>query len=264
MNNVENATRRNYIKFALASCAVMATAKPQITLAAGSASGLATEYTQFANYGLLLKQLNEQISMVMHQFNSYRTMVTNLIQLPQSVINSVTQPVADVLSTIDKMRGSLSGLKDSVGEVGTIWQRQTREMTLLGENPQEYFRKQKLLADVRGGKYHEQWKTDIDAAEDLKTRATEVQNLSRRIPDIDGNIKGMQLLNSQINIVASGINDLLTTIRKDSINVSQDRMDAEQAKYIEAQRNIERIEAQRQVNDKLKNVKSGWRAPWEY
>lgn len=247
-------------------CVVAGTTATTTTTAwsGGTVSGFATEVTQWANYGLLTSQLNQQILMVANTLTSATSSLTNLLALPGQIINTITAPVTDVMASIGELQGSLTGLKSSVTEVGTVWQRRNRELVLLGENPMEYFRKQKVLADARGGFYKEQWESDISSANRLKTRAEKVQQLSREVQGVMGNLQGMQLLNSQLNIVATSMNDMLSVARKDSANKLQDRMDIEQARLIEAEREISRQEALQLQYLRHRDLKSGFKMPWEF
>jgi type IV secretion system protein TrbJ len=236
--------------------------QPSSTFAAGAWNG-STESTQIANNLILGGQFSEQLRQTATQIQMYRTMVTNLKTAAQSTINTVTQPVRDVVSSVAELQASYNELQNSVKEVGTMWQRRNKEMINWGENPKEYFRKEKILAESRGGQYKKQWDSDIAAGKKLATRAKAAQDLAASIPGIEGNVQGLQILNSQINIVASGINDMLTVIQKDSVNKLQDRMDVEEAKSIEAERNMARIDAMKAAAIRAQNYTSGYKAPWE-
>ncbi len=230
---------------------------------ANGVTGVASEVTQVANNLLLGSQLATQLQQTTTQIAMWKTMLTNLLALPQNVVNQVTQPVRDVIGQVQELQTAYIGLQDSVKEVGTIWQRRNKEMINWGENPKEYFRKEKIMADTRGGQYKKQWDSDIAAATKLATRAKSVQTMAAAIPGITGNVQGLQLLNSQLNVVATSINELLLVVRKDSVNKTQDRMDVEESKSIEADRNMARIDAMKAAAIKAQNYTSGYKAPWE-
>jgi P-type conjugative transfer protein TrbJ len=230
---------------------------------ANGVTGVASEVTQVANNLLLGSQLATQLQQTTTQIAMWKTMLTNLLALPQNIVNQVTQPVRDVIGQVTELQTAYVGLKDSVKEVGTIWQRRNKEMINWGENPKEYFRKEKIMADKRGGQYKAQWDSDIAAATKLATRAKSVQTMAAAIPGITGNVQGLQLLNSQLNVVATSINELLVVVRKTSTNELQDRMNTEEANMIENDRKSARLDAMKEAVIRHQNVKSGFKAPWE-
>lgn len=223
----------------------------------------AQESTQWLNFGQLTAQLLQQVAIVKNQIDQYKTMVTNLVQLPGQVINTITQPARDLLDIVAEFSSSAVELQDSVKSIGTMWQRRNSEMINLKLNPKEYIRQEMVLAKSRGSKYQQQWTADIDTLQNLGVRAQKFQQLAGEIPNVEGNVQGIQLLNTQLNLAAQELVGIHAVLRKNSINEGQDRMDKEQAKVIEAERRQAQLDAQTKVTERDKGLKIRFKAPWE-
>jgi P-type conjugative transfer protein TrbJ len=223
----------------------------------------AQESTQWLNFGQLTAQLLEQVAMVKNQIDQYKTMLTNLMQLPGRVMDSITQPARDLLDIVAEFSSSAIELQESVKTVGTMWQRRNSEMINLRMNPKEYIRQEMILAKSRGSKYQQQWTADINTLQNLGVRAQKFQELASEIPNVEGNVQGLQLLNTQLNLAAQELVGIHSVLRKNSINEGQDRMDREQAKVIEAERRQAQLDAQTRVTERDKGLKLHFKAPWE-
>lgn len=234
-----------------------------IGVKAAGAGNFSQESTQWLVYGTQVTQLLQQIALVTNAVNQYKTMLTNLIQLPGKVVNSVMQPVRDLADAASALSGAGNELYKSVESVGTVWQRRNNEMANLRLSPSEYWKQEMKLADNRGSIYKKQWDADIAALNAMETKIKIYQDLAAEIPNVEGNVQGIQLLNTQLNMASQELSGIHATLRSKSIADNQERMNQEQAKLIEAQRRQKEIERLAIIAKRNAEWQAAIKAPWE-
>jgi type IV secretion system protein TrbJ len=232
-----------------------------------------TEWTQIANNAELGGALGEQMELVrvqaleyQTQLKEYQIMLENMKKLantPKNLIDQATSPVRVAIDSVTKLKDSVTSLQQASKEVGTSWQRSVADITALKLKPEVYFEQQRQLADKRGGIYKQQWDKDIASMKELQDNIANVKSLANSIPGINGNIQGLQLLNTQMNQMLQATTETQALMTRKSANDLQDRMDKEQANVLLAERKKQQLAATKARETRDVNIKSTFKAPWE-
>ena len=199
-------TTLNFKKSALAICLCAAS-----TLAMPSAAtGGATEWTQIANHIELLFSVSKQTAMVSEQIASkvqlirqYQTMLTNLKNLPQNLMDEALAPYQESLAALNELRGSVQDLRGAADSARTVFEGRGMDFRSSGMDLRKYMKYESALANQRGGMYRKRMDQDIAAMDALRDKSTALRRVSQRTAAITGNLEGLQQL-GQLSSMATG------------------------------------------------------------
>lgn len=174
-----------------------------------NSSGVASEFTQYANFGMLTGQLVQQIKMVSEtvqsrilQAQQYDTMVKNLQQITAGDLLKALAPFE--MAQYQELLGSVKSLQASAGLVKGVIDRRGFEYTRSGFNdPAKYLAYERALSDQRGGIYKERLDQDIAAIDGMRAKHDEFKRVMHRTSAVTGNVEGLQHL-AQVSSMATG------------------------------------------------------------
>jgi conjugal transfer/entry exclusion protein len=139
--------------------------------------------------------------MVATQINQYVTQVAqlssmkqNLFMLPLAVVGKALGPYKDQYLPYFNAYKSVTALKDSAFRANTVLSGEISAMSRLNMTPQQYTQAMIQAAKERGGYYKQSLDSTTAALQDVQKRGEALAQLHDQIPQIDGNIKGMQTL----------------------------------------------------------------------
>ena len=199
-------------KFIVGIAALSVTPLVPIVSRAGTVmgNGGSTEVTQLLNYGQLVGSYLKQAQMVVNQVQaqvtrvmSYMAMLEHLYQLPTEISNEVIKPWQEQGSLLQKISQSVNGVAAAASQVTSIYSRSTAEIANLKMTGQQWLGAYQQLASSQGSFFANQYASDVAAIGNLATKAQQLQVTAAQNPAITGEVKGLQMLVQQSNVVAA-------------------------------------------------------------
>ena len=201
-----------------------------LSVCAGTVAGNggATELTQLLNNAQLVASVVKQAAMVEQQIQSNVTQVEQLVTMTQNLKNMspsmLAQTIANYSGQVQKltqMYSATQGLQTASTNFNSVLSGRITQMNALGMTPQNYLAAESTLAAQKGGIYQAQMNSDIAALNDVQQRAAQLRTLASQNPDIDSNIKGLQLLIQQTNMMVGELMDLKAAILQQNATTHQ-------------------------------------------
>ena len=205
-----------------------------LSACAGSVAGNggATEITQIMNEFQLIVSVAKQAAQVEQQIQSNITQVQQLQSMAQNLKNvspaMLAQTIANYSGQVQKlnqMYTATQGLQQASTNFSGILSGRMTQMNALGMTPKSYLAAETTLAQTRGGIYQQQMTADLAALNDVQQRAQQLRTLSDQNPQIDSNIKGLQVLIQQTNMMAGELMDMKAAILQQNALVHQQQLD---------------------------------------
>jgi conjugal transfer/entry exclusion protein len=192
-----------------------------VSVSAGTVAGFggSTEITQLLNNIQLVASVAKQAAMVEQQIQSNITQVKQLAAMTQNLKNvspaMLAQTVANYAGQVQKlgqMYTATQGLQQASTNFSSVLSGRMTQMNSLGMTPQNYLAAETTLAQQKGGIYQAQMTADLAALNDVQQRAQQLRTLSNQNPQIDSDIKGLQILVQQTNMMAGELMDMKAAI----------------------------------------------------
>jgi type IV secretion system protein TrbJ len=178
-----------------------------------AASGLiagATEPTQIANNielaGSLVQQTRtvaEQIAAKVTLIKQYQTMLTNLKNLPENVIQQTLAPYREQLAAFQQLQGSVNDLRGAAENTRAMFTSRGADFSRSGMDMGTFLKYEMTLANKKGGIYRKRMDQDFAAMDALRDKASALRATAARTSAITGNVEGLQQL-SQLSAMQAG------------------------------------------------------------
>mgnify|MGYP001424733220 CR=1 FL=1 len=247
---ISNLYRRKLVLAAL-GFGVIASTRPSV--AGGSFSG-ATEPTQILNNIELLginlssiKQVALAASQLTTQINQYVTMLTNLQNLPGEILQQVLGPSASsVFSTIRQLNGlytTITGVFDAARRLENTFETSINAIRRMNINPVEYLKNASGLARSEGGVWKQVLEGTVQDLKTLEQGEVAVRQYQSSIPNIKGNLDGLQTLASGLAMTNNNLLGLRSELYKQTIAVASASKKAAEAEAKELDYMKEHMEA---------------------
>lgn len=186
-----------------------------VPAAAGGAGGGSTELTQLLNNFQLLDiaakeavQVAEAVQRRLLLVQQYVTMVQNLKNLPQALLEEALAPYRQQIETLGRAYQSVVSLKNSADTARNLFNRRLAEAGSMNMNVADYMRHEAVLATQRGGIYRQRMQQDLAAIDQLQARATALRSVAQQTNRIAGNIEGLQVLAQHASISAGELMEI--------------------------------------------------------
>ena len=222
----------------------------------GGLTGGSTEITQLMNNAELAAATGHQAAMVAEQVQTkltalqqYAAMLTNLKNMPQDALDQALGPYLQQMNDLRQVYGVITDVKQAADDTRSLFTRRIGEMQSLNMNPRDYLVAESALAAKKGGIYERQMRADIAALDNLRTRAEQLQALSRQ--PVYGNVQGLDKLNQQTTMLTGEMMDLKAAILQQNAISNQERVQQERDKSVAndaARRNREEEDRRDQRN----------------
>ncbi|WP_233849469.1 conjugal transfer protein TrbJ [Paraburkholderia sp. HD33-4] len=197
----------------------------------GGVTGGSTEITQLMNHAELAASVGKQAEMVeqnvqaqITRLQQYVTMVQNLKQVPESMISQTIGPYRTQITNYQSLYSAVSQLGQAANATSALFGRSVSEMNATGMSPTQWLTAYTNLAATRGGLYQQQLNQDMGNLGTLAERARNLQEIQSQIPNVTGNVQGLQLLNQQSNVLAGEMVDLHALVQRQVAQQIQDRV----------------------------------------
>ena len=202
----------------------------------GGVTGGSTEITQLLNHAELAASVGKQAEMVeqnvqaqITRLQQYVTMVQNLKQVPESMIDQTISPYRTQITNYQSLYSAVSQLGQAANATSGLFGRSVSEMNATGMSPSQWLSAYTNLAATRGGLYQQQLNQDMGNLSTLADRARNLQEIQSQIPNVTGNVQGLQMLNQQSNVLAGEMVDLHALMQRQVAQQMQDRLDGAQS-----------------------------------
>ncbi|MFM0019503.1 conjugal transfer protein TrbJ [Paraburkholderia azotifigens] len=202
----------------------------------GGVTGGSTEITQLLNHAELAASVGKQAEMVeqnvqaqITRLQQYVTMVQNLKQVPESMISQTIGPYRTQITNYQSLYSAVSQLGQAANATSALFGRSVSEMNATGMSPSQWLSAYTNLATTRGGLYQQQLIQDMGNLGTLAERARNLQEIQSQIPNVTGNVQGLQMLNQQSNVLAGEMVDLHALLQRQVAQQMQDRIEQTQS-----------------------------------
>ncbi len=202
----------------------------------GGVTGGSTEITQLLNHAELAASVGKQAEMVeqnvqaqITRLQQYVTMVQNLKQVPESMITQTIGPYRTQITNYQSLYSAVSQLGQAANATSALFGRSVSEMNATGMSPSQWLSAYTNLATTRGGIYQQQLNQDMGNLGTLADRARNLQEIQSQIPNVTGNVQGLQMLNQQSNVLAGEMVDLHALLQRQVTQQMQDRIEQAQS-----------------------------------
>jgi P-type conjugative transfer protein TrbJ len=202
----------------------------------GGVTGNATEITQLMNHAELAASVGKQAQIVeqnvqaqITRLQQYVTMVRNLKQVPESMISQTIGPYSTQITNYQSLYSAVSRLGQAANATSALFGRSVSEMNATGMSPSQWLSAYTNLAATRGGLYQQQLDQDMGNLGTLAERARNLQEIQSQIPNVTGNVQGLQMLNQQSNVLAGEMVDLHALLQRQIAQQMQDRVEQAQS-----------------------------------
>jgi type IV secretion system protein TrbJ len=170
----------------------------------------ATEPTQIANNIELAASLIQQTRSVAEQIaakvtliKQYQTMVQNLKNVPENVIQQTLAPYKEQLNAFQQLQNSVSGLRGAAESTRAMFESRGADYRRSGLDMKSYLKYEMTLANKKGGIYRQRMDQDFAAMDALKDKASTLRRTAAQTSAITGNVEGLQQL-SQLSSMQAG------------------------------------------------------------
>jgi type IV secretion system protein TrbJ len=197
--------------------------------ASGSAGTAASEGTQLMNNVQLAASNVKQANMVAMQIqgnitmvNQYLAMLTNLKNLPATMLQQARQPYFGQLNALNTLLGSVKRVGNASADVERAMTARISEAGKMGMDVATYMGYEQKMASTKGGYYKERLDQDISTISNAQDRAAQLRAVSEQTQAITGNVEGLQLLNQQSTMMAGELVEIKTALLTQSAERNSD------------------------------------------
>lgn len=161
----------------------------------------ATEWTQILNYGQLLQNASNEITMITNEVQQLQAAQQNLVNAPSSLITGAVAPYQNQSAQAQQYLTQLQSTQSAYQQAQQMLQNRIAEGTALGASPEQYLAMEAQLAQQKGGMYQAAYQNDLNTLQDVSTRSAALQTMSNNLPS-SGTVDGLDKLNTTLTMVA--------------------------------------------------------------
>lgn len=202
----------------------------------------ATEWTQYANFGVLSADLVESIATATNTWNTVMNLKRQLEQLSPEALKSVLREMGVDMDAIVEIASNLNEARTAYKELANTIERDLETMERLAMNPKEYLKLRMDLAEKKGGVYKLALDADLKVLANAKERSQSLKAAMDRSKGIATHVQGFQTLAAMNAQLGAALNDLNQTIAQEHIARNREREAA--------------LQAQKQVQDAQKRAQA--------
>lgn len=213
-------------RFLLAAAgAGIALVVPIAALAGGRVSGVATEFTQIANYGILGDQLKRAIETASNTLQTVTNLQRQLVGLPAAVLGGVLRDLGVDMKGINRLLRTVSDARSAYANLSDMVDRDMRSMKTLKMSPQEYLNLRLDLAEKKGGVFRAAVESDMAIINTASERAEALEASMKAAAGISTHVQGFQVLASQNAQVMGSLSQLTQTIASEHVARNRERQE---------------------------------------
>jgi type IV secretion system protein TrbJ len=140
------------------------------------------------------------------------------------MIGQTIGPYRTQITNYQSLFSAVSQLGQAANATSSLFGRSVSEMNATGMSPSQWLSAYTSLAATRGGIYQQQLNQDMGNLGTLADRARNLQQIQSQIPNVTGNVQGLQILNQQSNVLAGEMVDLHALLQRQVAQQMQDRV----------------------------------------
>lgn len=183
----------------------------------------ATEWTQYANFGVLSADLVESIATATNTWNTVMNLKRQLEQLSPEALKSVLREMGVDMDAIVEIASNLNEARTAYKELSNTIERDLETMERLAMNPKEYLKLRMDLAEKKGGVYKLALDADLKVLANAKERSQSLKASMDRSKGIATHVQGFQTLAAMNAQLGAALNDLNQTIAQEHIARNRER-----------------------------------------
>jgi type IV secretion system protein TrbJ len=203
----------------------------------GAATGGASEFTQIANNMELATSVAKQSAMVTEQItaritllNQYTTMITNLKNIPQNIIQETLAPYQTQLDAFRQLQGSVSNLRGAADSTRAMFESRGVDFRNSGMDMGSFLKYELALANKKGGIYRQRMDQDFASMDALRDKASALRSTAAKTSAITGNVQGLQQLSQLSAMQAGELMEIKSTLLSQSADRNMDNAAKEEDK----------------------------------
>ena len=220
---------------AFAAASLFVIAFPSSSIASGVVAG-ATEITQIANNALLATSVVQQATQVTEAIASkvllaqqYITMVQNLKNLPQDMMNKMLEPYRTQIAAFTELGKSVKDLKLAAEDTKAMFSSRGMDFSASGKDFKSYLQYEIALADKKGGIYKKRMEQDLASMDAMKEKSAALRTAALKTSSITGTVQGLQQLSQTSSVAAGELMEIKSAILAQNVDRNQDKLEAEAA-----------------------------------
>jgi P-type conjugative transfer protein TrbJ len=238
---------------------------------AGSVAGFAgaTEVTQIANNGELLTQTAQQakavaenIKQTITQIQQYATMIQNLKQLPAQLIQEALGPYQSQIADLRSIYNSVRAIQQTGTQLSGMLNGNLQDMAAMNMSPQQYLTWTLTQSKNRQGAYAQKLQQEMQAISDMDQRYKGLQSAFNKIPDIAGQVQGMQQLTQMTGMAVGELMDLRLVVQQQQAAMTQQKVEDAASTVAREQKGAQDSQANSDALDQFGNAFRGGRV-WQ-
>ena len=238
---------------------------------AGSVAGFAgaTEVTQIANNGELLTQTAQQakavaenIKQTITQIQQYATMIQNLKQLPAQLIQEALGPYQSQIADLTSIYNSVRAIQQTGTQLSGMLNGNLQDMAAMNMSPQQYLTWTLTQSKNRQGAYAQKLQQEMQAISDMDQRYKGLQSAFNKIPDIAGQVQGMQQLTQMTGMAVGELMDLRLVVQQQQAAMTQQKVEDAASTVAREQKGAQDSQANSDALDQFGNAFRGGRV-WQ-
>lgn len=183
----------------------------------------ATEWTQYANFGVLSADLLQSIQTTANTYNTVMNLKRQLEQLSPEALKSVLREMGVDMDAIVEIASNLNEARAAYKELASTIERDLETMERLAMNPKEYLKLRMDLAEKKGGVYKLALDADLKILANAKERSQSLKAAMNNAKGIATHVQGFQALASMNAQLGAALNDLNQTIAQEHIARNRER-----------------------------------------
>lgn len=183
----------------------------------------ATEWTQYANFGVLSADLLQSIQTTANTYNTVMNLKRQLEQLSPEALKSVLREMGVDMDAIVEIASNLNEARTAYKELASTIERDLETMERLAMNPKEYLKLRMDLAEKKGGVYKLALDADLKILANAKERSQSLKAAMNNAKGIATHVQGFQALASMNAQLGAALNDLNQTIAQEHIARNRER-----------------------------------------
>ena len=220
---------------AIAVSSVLVVSLPTVSLAGGG-TGVASEVTQIANFGVLGLQLTEQattaaasVAAKLTLAQQYLTMLQNIKDLPKNMLNELSLPYKAQIAAFLELQKSIKDVKNAAEDTRAMFSSRGMDFSASGKDFKSYLQYEIALADKKGGIYKKRLDQDLAAMDTMREKATALRKTAEKTASITGSVQGLQQLSQLSSMQAGELMEIKSAILAQNVDRNQDKYEAEAA-----------------------------------
>lgn len=209
----------------LSDCCALSIVLQGVAIPPANAAAIwgATEWTQYANFGVLSADLLQSIQTTANTYNTVMNLKRQLEQLSPEALKSVLREMGVDMDAIVEIASNLNEARTAYKELASTIERDLETMERLAMNPKEYLKLRMDLAEKKGGVYKLALEADLKILANAKERSQSLKAAMNNAKGIATHVQGFQALASMNAQLGAALNDLNQTIAQEHIARNRER-----------------------------------------